>query len=340
MTAPTGPIFVVGNSRSGTTMMGRVLGQHPLVFTFDELHFFEQLWKVSTTPETIDTAEAQRLMAMLLTIQYDGYLQTRQPDQHTSEAAAIVATIEGAITAPAVFDAFMSYGAAANGKVVGCDQTPRNLYYLTELLALYPGARAVIMVRDARDVMLSQKNKWKRRRMSGGRHNRISAVRSWANFHPYTMSILWRGGVRVGDRYSNDPRVVTVRFEDLAADPEGQVRRLCTGLGLDFAPAMLAVPKVGSSAEEDRPDELGIDASAIGRWRAKLTPTEVWTCQKVAGPELAAHGYELADVDPSMATVATSSVSFAAKSVLAVTLNLGRSRSIIESAKRRLARPS
>ena len=37
-------LFVVGNSRSGTTMMGRILGNHPDVFTFGELHFFGQLW--------------------------------------------------------------------------------------------------------------------------------------------------------------------------------------------------------------------------------------------------------------------------------------------------------
>ena len=38
-------VMVVGSSRSGTTMMGRVLGRHPCVFTFEELHFFEQMWQ-------------------------------------------------------------------------------------------------------------------------------------------------------------------------------------------------------------------------------------------------------------------------------------------------------
>ena len=40
----TKQIFIVGSSRSGTTMMGRVLGNHPSVFTFKELHFFGTLW--------------------------------------------------------------------------------------------------------------------------------------------------------------------------------------------------------------------------------------------------------------------------------------------------------
>ena len=37
-------IFIVGSSRSGTTMMGRILGNHSDVFTFKELHFFGTIW--------------------------------------------------------------------------------------------------------------------------------------------------------------------------------------------------------------------------------------------------------------------------------------------------------
>ena len=36
--------FVVGYSRSGTTLMGQILGLNSEVFTFEEMHFFEQLW--------------------------------------------------------------------------------------------------------------------------------------------------------------------------------------------------------------------------------------------------------------------------------------------------------
>ena len=40
----TQQIFVVGSSRSGTTMMGRILDKHPSIFTFRELHFFGTIW--------------------------------------------------------------------------------------------------------------------------------------------------------------------------------------------------------------------------------------------------------------------------------------------------------
>ena len=41
------------------------------------------------------------------------------------------------------------------------DQTPRHVFYIGELIEMYPGAKFVHMVRDPRAVLLSQKRKWK-----------------------------------------------------------------------------------------------------------------------------------------------------------------------------------
>ena len=37
-------IFIVGSSRSGTTMISRILNNNKSVFSFKELHFFSQLF--------------------------------------------------------------------------------------------------------------------------------------------------------------------------------------------------------------------------------------------------------------------------------------------------------
>ncbi|MBN1225226.1 MAG: sulfotransferase, partial [Candidatus Aminicenantes bacterium] len=55
-------IFVLGYGRSGTTMMGHILGNHPDVYMFRELNFFEKLWD-RTHDRTLTASEASDLAA-------------------------------------------------------------------------------------------------------------------------------------------------------------------------------------------------------------------------------------------------------------------------------------
>jgi hypothetical protein len=320
-------------------MMGRVLGRHPRVFTFEELHFFEQLWQPQVPPSALPVPDAVALAAKLLAIQHEGYQHHHGGEGFEDAAARIVGAIDSRLDAPTVYAAFLTHEAAAHGADLACDQTPRNLYYLEEILALLPQARAVVMVRDPRDVLLSQKSRWRRRRLSTGvRATRRNALRTWAGYNPTTISLLWRSGARLAQRWRDDPRVVVVRFEDLLAKPEVVVAEVCEHLGLDFRPEMLDVPRVGSSHQPDRPEQRGIDPGAAGRWRTGLTPTEAWICQRITREGMAAQGYDVAAVHPSALGLVASVAALVSKSVLAVALNAARARNLVEATRRRLAR--
>ena len=67
----TDQIFIVGSSRSGTTMLSRILGNHSKIFTFRELHFFSRLCDSSLSSE-LSNEESQRLLAKLLCVQKNG----------------------------------------------------------------------------------------------------------------------------------------------------------------------------------------------------------------------------------------------------------------------------
>ncbi len=332
-------IFVVGNSRSGTTMMGRVLGGHSQVFTFHELHFFEQLWNAGREPKLIGLKAAVTLAAKLLTTQRDGYYTRRDPDMYALEATAIVNAIPGEVTPPDVFTAFVTNEVARQGKPIGCDQTPRNLYYLDELLVMYPHAHMVVVVRDPRDVLLSQKSRWKRRRLGADKMPWRNALRTWAGYHPITISMLWRSGVSAGDRHADNRRVTVLRFEDLLTDPEAHVKQVCEAIGVSYEPEMLDVPWIGSSHQQDQPDELGIDPASAGRWKqGGLTPTELAVCQRITGELMRRHGYEAEPAAASVLSLTWCRITWIGKSALAVILNLGRSRNLLEALRRRLGR--
>ncbi len=331
------PVFVVGNSRSGTTMVGRMLGRHPLVFTLGEIHFFEQLWS-GGDEERLPQEEATRLAARLICTQRDGYLGRGDPARFYAEARKLLPSEPSAAPdAAGVFLRFLLREAERNGKAVPCDQTPRNVFYIGEILRLYPRARVVNLVRDPRDVLLSQKRKWKRRFLGAEGIPLREALRAWINYHPLVMSALWNSSVRAADRFAGHGRVHSLRFEDLLVDPEGEIENVCDFLGVSFDRGMLRVPQVGSSGGLDRPDRRGVDPDRAGSWRrGGLGATEIFVCQKVTGGLMRRHGYAPEPVTPNALALAAGVVVLPAMLGFALAANLGRLKSLRGTIRRRL----
>lgn len=331
-------IFVVGNSRSGTTMLGRVLDKHSSIYTFGELHYFEQEVD-SATIRLRPTWTQEQLLAMLerlLTKSRDGFFTPVTPGKYRDLAQRVLSTSANADPISA-YEAFLHFETESLGKQIPCEQTPRYLFFVAEILEAFPDALVINMVRDPRDVLLSQKNKW-RRRFLGARNIPLrEAFRAWANYHPYTIAKLWVAAVRMAKRHEQHVRFISIRFEDLLSQPEVTVRKLCDFLSIDFQSPMLEVPQVGSSAGQDQPDKLGIVSTRSNAWlQGGLSRTEVDICQRAAHIEMAKNGYEIADMDGSALKRWASMVQFVVKGFMALVLNLGRTRNLRETLRRRL----
>ena len=101
-------------------------------------------------------------------MQQEGYRTHGNPQRYLEEARAF---LEGLtiypVTSASLFKAFLCHELPENYRTIPCDQTPRNVFYIADILELYPEARIINMIRDPRDVLLSQKRKWKRRFLGG-----------------------------------------------------------------------------------------------------------------------------------------------------------------------------
>ncbi len=327
-------IFVVGSSRSGTTLLARVLGRHPDVFTLKELHFFEQLWVPRRVSEALSDAQALRLASVLYRNQRAGLLSPTPAGAYVRPALALLK--ERRMTAPELFQAFVYAETRAHGRLYPCDHTPRNVFYMGDILRLYPEARVVVMLRDPRDVLASQKHKWK----TALSHRRDvpprEGLRYRINFHPITTSLLWRAAIKAGRRSSSHHRVFMIRFEDLVQHPARHVRELCTFLGIAYHRHLLDVTRTNSSFTSDAP--VGFDTATVGRWKAgnALTATELFLCQRLCEPYMTELGYTIAPARPSPIGLATAIGAFPAKTALAVAANLGRYRSLPRAVARRV----
>ena len=335
-------LFVVGNSRSGTTMMGRILGNHPDVFTFGELHFFGQLWSPAAD-SIIDVSEAEKLVSKLLCLQREGYRTHGNSQSFLEEARSFCKVFSNnPITPEGIFSKFLLHEAHLNGKSIPCDQTPRNIFYVNEILKSYPDCRIINMIRDPRDVLLSQKQKWKRRFLGGSDMPIKESFRDWINYHPITISKIWNSAVRAGDRSVCNERMISIYFENLLVNPEDTVSRICDFIGIKYTSEMLQVPQVGSSVNTDRPEQMGINPKRAGEWdknrlkESQLNSAELYFCQKINKELMKKHNFKPISFFPNLMLLLVYLFSFPVKLIMAFISNLDRIKNIRETLRRRL----
>lgn len=334
--------FVVGNSRSGTTMMGRILGNHPDVFTFGELHFFGQLWSPAKTAKLIQS-DAEALAAKLFCIQREGYRTHGDPQRFEQDAQTFCQSLtDFPITPAELYSDFLSYESSLHGKTIPCDQTPRNVFYIDEILKYYPNAKIINMIRDPRDVLLSQKRKWKRRFLGGSDMPIKESLRDWINYHPITINKIWQSAVSTAGRFADNAQVTTIYFEKLLEIPEATVSRICSFVNIEYDKSLLQVPQVGSSVNTDKPGQLGINPERAGNWNesnkngGNLSSSEIYISQKLNGTLMQKHNYMPVPIRPNVIGLTINILSFPLKLMLAFLCNLDRVKNIRETLKRRL----
>lgn len=328
----TRTVLVVGASRSGTTVMGRILGRNADVYTYEELHLVGEVIPAQRLREHLTSAEVAEYREQAQARADLGLLAARQ-NQHVR--ARTQATVPGgpALTGAELFhDVLVAMNPKASASVA-CEQTPQNLYYADDLLRSGHD-HVVAMVRDPRDVLLSQKNRW---RVEENRasvptagseaaapadkpYTKRELLRYSINYHPILMSILWNRAVRSIDALPADRAVV--QFEDLIADPEATVRRVCDAVGLTYCASMLNVEMKGSSTDADVA-HLGLRSQTVGRWRDGLTPTEIWLCERMCKRGMTQWGYVASGARPRAAALAALIVSLPVKLALALLINRG-----------------
>jgi omega-hydroxy-beta-dihydromenaquinone-9 sulfotransferase len=273
-------IFVTGASRSGTTMLSRMLGQHTCVADLKELHCFGDLIDPSHLQAHLGRKEAVQLSTHLIARnKRDIWGGVREEDK--SQAEQLWQEIDANRPASQVISSTLALLASRQGKTIACEQTPRNIFYADHLLNIYPTLRIVHVGRDPRDVLASQKNRWKRKRLGGDNIPYAEIVRVWFNYHPYTLGKLWASATQLALRHQEHARFYLLRFEDIVANPEPELQKLCTFLGIPYEDAMLNIPQVGSSHRANIDQQTGVTQSSLNRWVETLTSGEVFICERI-----------------------------------------------------------
>jgi len=168
------PVFVVGPSRSGTSMLRESLNRGGRIWIARETHWFDDL-RTTLPTGRLDGADAARCRDYFLRLAHRAYGAEADPDAATidpAELAAEAASLGG--SGDAWFAAFCRLRARANGRGRWGEKTPRHAFRIDELLAAFPSARVVCLIRDPRAVVASYRD-WTTRAASFSRPTRRSA---------------------------------------------------------------------------------------------------------------------------------------------------------------------
>lgn len=290
------PIFIVGEGRSGTTALRKMLGEHPSIWAVPkESYIFVDKWpqanpcyKFTKLDDLVlalaigmnrvgqslnKKGAAQYTRDVLAGGELESHIQKFIEDFKSSEEYSVMARNE-AIQSSEVFDAICNFMVKQKSATRFVEKTPYHLYCIEAIRTYYPKAKIIAIYRDPRAVVLS----WIKRKSSF--KTLLGAAKSWAR------------AVKQMLKYKDDPDYKIIRYEDLITEPETTLRDLMKFLDEEFSPDLLKEQKVNSSFEQVR-GQTGMQSSSLDRWRQELTPLQIALIDKVCGEYYQELGVEL-----------------------------------------------
>ncbi len=250
-------------------MLRNMLNRHPAIAICRETEFFHWVYaRRRTFGNLSDMGNRQRVVK--------AYLATRRIRRMKVDLQALEETLlrEGAGYRE-LFLSLMRFFARVHGRRRCGEKTPHNALVAEMLCRWYPGASILHLLRDPRDAVASML------RMPWAPGNVRSNTRSWLSFN------------RAAWRLRNRPQYLLVRYEQLVAQPEQELRRICAFLAEEYSPAMLA-PNWDPTADLPwfRRAEEPVTTGRLGKWREELTPDQVALVEWNVGPHMQTFGYE------------------------------------------------
>lgn len=281
--------FIVGVSRSGTTLLRLILDAHPDLAIPPETHFIPEAVRSCASSEDPSGA-------------FIGVVTSHvRWEDHQLDPALLrrrIASLEPFDVGDALRAFYRSYAERFRKQRWG-DKTPGYIRHMEIVQEVLPESRFIHLIRDGRDVALSAFS---------------------TRMGPQTMekqAEQWRASLQMAREQSTrlaSGSYAEMYYEDLVSKPVLELKRVCELLDLKWSPAMLGYhERAGERIEElnrglpargRTPARSGDERTRmhaltsqppktdkIAAWESRMSRDEVERFEAVAGETLARHGY-------------------------------------------------
>lgn len=297
---PLEKFFIFGHARSGTTMLARVIRLHPEVHCDYQAHFF-------TRPPLLEALVADPDVAAWL----------KRGSNRWNRGEDL-----GPVVLRAAADFILERDARRLGKRIVGDKSPSSLMdgeAVRRMHKIYPDAALIYIVRDGRDTAVSHRFQtfieFPERLAPADRRILRDFSEDPDPFQRGERSVFTEAGLRIAaegwvrnvqetDKLGRElygPRYLSLRYEDLLADPLGQMLRIWDFLGA--APATDETAAALRAELERNPDAdwqqqkggeivKALKKGRQGGWQSLFTRRDREIFRRIADSTLLAWGYE------------------------------------------------
>ena len=268
------PIFIGGCDRSGTTLLGAMLGAHSRAITTPESQFKTEIFS-----ESASNNYSEKMFPLLNALYKHwrfrvwDFVLTEDELNSAAEMSNVRDLMLWLVKTYA-----LRHG--QENTDIWVDHTPQNMRTVNTLLHCFPNARFIHIIRDGRAVTNSIIP------LMWGPNNVVQAA-SWWSYH--------LGFGLAAETFLDRTQIMRVKYEDLVLDPLSTLNIICQFMGVEFERQMLSGGgfKIPEFSKDWHPHAEGEPLSTrVDAWKEALTSRQIEMFEAETADLLDMLGYE------------------------------------------------
>jgi hypothetical protein len=215
--------FILGPSRSGTTLLARMLDAHPDLAVFPETWMFDALDRLGCT-------ECFSHKWQFVLFMNEIWEHVNRLDPTTSAVVAEVARRTPHYTGPTkpIIQELGRQFCERRGASVWGEKTPTHSMLARQVTSLFPEAAYLRIIRDPRDILVSYADRWNK-----GSYDSGYLMNTAALVKVYFSHVLC-------ESFWDNRSSLLIRYESLVTNPADNLESICAFMGLPFSSKMLS----------------------------------------------------------------------------------------------------
>jgi len=292
------PVFIGGHRKSGTTLLGSLIGGNPKVFMCPgETGFFYRYYPILENGSFDDSRKKSNMDHVMES--FDQLINEWIPEKYRPhyDFCKLKDNFWKSVKADLrpqnlhinlMQQIYEALGAQGNPYVYWAEKSTSMEIFSDTLFSWYPHCKMIHLLRDPRDNYASIKSGWEKHYQN-----------QFDSLERLLQSVIDRA--LLGMRYAElnqkiyPDQYLVLRFEDLVADPEKEMRRICLFLKVEFDSAMLKPAFLesawhGNSFESQSLSE--VSSQNAGRWRERIHAEEAQVLEFYFAEVMGRFGYD------------------------------------------------